>query len=454
METLSTQARESVDFPVDEIRIGNRHRRDLGDIATLAASIEELGLLHAIGITPTGELIFGRRRLEAYKQLGRETIPVRIFDLDATGRLLAEHDENTVRKDFTPTEAVAIGRAIEERLRPAAEQRMKSGTGADGKAGGRGRKKEAKPCANLAQGFEDLGKTSERAALAAGMSRATYEKAKAVVEAAEADPQKFGDLPQQMDETENVERTYRELKSRKEVRSSGDLRNGLEKSLPKRRPPAYERLTEKVRIVLEDSALSYDRGQVEELALLDPLVQEPIARMLVSHEALSVGAAKVLILVELFLRPAEALRRALPGLGETALGELHKLYDELELVTANGSSNSDGQAGANRVASSPAEVKSVEVSTPAPEKTEEKATATYFVCGYLRGDWDTCFWGLESEEAAVAWLRQNYATTCQGMDEFYIICDDSKVMAALHATVKDGEWTFAPAELQPADWGW
>src|SRR5262249_47756777 len=285
-------------------------------------------------------------------------------------------------------------------------QRMKSGTGGDGKAGGRGRKKETKPCANLAQGFEELGKTAERAALAAGMSRATYEKAKAVVEAAEADPQTYGDLPQQMDKTKNVDRAYRELKSRNEAKPSHDLQKGFNKNRLKKRPPAYHRLGEEVKTVLGNSELTYDRGQVEELALLDPLVQEPIARLLVSREALSVGAAKVLILEELFVRPAEALRRALRGLGETALGDLRKLYDELELVAAKDGSNTDGQPGANWVAPSPAEVKPVEVATPPPEEAREKVRLTYTVCGFRDQDVQTCCWGLVSREAAAAWLRE------------------------------------------------
>jgi hypothetical protein len=67
------------------------------------------------------------------------------------------------------------------------------------------------------------------------MSRATYEKPKAVVEAAEGDPPEYGDLPQLM-ETQNVDRAYRELKSRK---GSRDLRRDSDKNRPKRRPPAY-----------------------------------------------------------------------------------------------------------------------------------------------------------------------------------------------------------------------
>ena len=40
--------------PVNSIVIGERHRKDLGDIDGLAVSIAELGLLHPIVITPKG----------------------------------------------------------------------------------------------------------------------------------------------------------------------------------------------------------------------------------------------------------------------------------------------------------------------------------------------------------------------------------------------------------------
>ncbi|MEO5347926.1 MAG: hypothetical protein H7834_16350 [Magnetococcus sp. YQC-9] len=55
-------------------------------------------------------LVFGERRLEACFSLEWETIPARIVEVPA---LLAEHDENEIRKDFTPSERVAIGKAIE-----------------------------------------------------------------------------------------------------------------------------------------------------------------------------------------------------------------------------------------------------------------------------------------------------------------------------------------------------
>jgi ParB-like chromosome segregation protein Spo0J len=65
-------------MPVDKIRIGKRHRLDLGDIAGLAESIEDVGLLHPITVDQHGHLLAGARRLAAYKWLGRTEIPVNI----------------------------------------------------------------------------------------------------------------------------------------------------------------------------------------------------------------------------------------------------------------------------------------------------------------------------------------------------------------------------------------
>ena len=50
---------------------------------------------------------------------------------------------------------------------------------------------------------------------AVGLSASSYAKARAVVAAAEAEPERFGDLPALMDETGNVSGTHREMERRK-----------------------------------------------------------------------------------------------------------------------------------------------------------------------------------------------------------------------------------------------
>src|SRR5262245_8424756 len=77
--TEPTQQATSTQAPTrrpDEIIVGERHRRDMGDIDGLAASLGELGLLHPIVIRPDGTLIAGERRLRAAELLGWAQIPV------------------------------------------------------------------------------------------------------------------------------------------------------------------------------------------------------------------------------------------------------------------------------------------------------------------------------------------------------------------------------------------
>jgi ParB-like nuclease domain len=60
---------------IDEIVAGERHRRDLGDIASLAANVAELGLLHPIVIH--GTLIAGERRPNRAADLSRQHLAIR-----------------------------------------------------------------------------------------------------------------------------------------------------------------------------------------------------------------------------------------------------------------------------------------------------------------------------------------------------------------------------------------
>jgi ParB family transcriptional regulator, chromosome partitioning protein len=66
--------------PIAEIRIGKRIRKDMGDVQSLAESIEDLGLLHPVLVTPDGLLLSGERRLRAAKLLGWTEIPVPLVE--------------------------------------------------------------------------------------------------------------------------------------------------------------------------------------------------------------------------------------------------------------------------------------------------------------------------------------------------------------------------------------
>jgi ParB-like chromosome segregation protein Spo0J len=100
-----------VEAPCAQIRIGERHRRDLGDLKGLAASIEKDGLYQPVGITPDYQLVFGERRFRAIcDELGWPTVPARIVDVPSI--VVGEYTENEMRKDFTASERVAIVEAL------------------------------------------------------------------------------------------------------------------------------------------------------------------------------------------------------------------------------------------------------------------------------------------------------------------------------------------------------
>lgn len=181
---------------IDDIKIGERHREDLGDIDALAQSIEEIGLLHPPVVNQdTNELIAGYRRIKAYEKLGRKEIPVRKVSLDDI--TLGEYSENVVRKDFTPLEMDAIGRKIEPKLREMAEKREKAG-----------------PSGNFPE--DEKGDVRDQVGDRLGISGKTYEKIKFVARSAEEEPEKYEETAQRMDEGElSIDKAYRKVKRQK-----------------------------------------------------------------------------------------------------------------------------------------------------------------------------------------------------------------------------------------------
>ena len=73
------------EISLSKIKVGKRFRKDPGDVSSLAESMSDIGLLHAIGITLDNWLVYGLRRLTAAKELSWEKILVR--------RLPFKHEE-------------------------------------------------------------------------------------------------------------------------------------------------------------------------------------------------------------------------------------------------------------------------------------------------------------------------------------------------------------------------
>ncbi len=182
---------------IDQIQVGFRYRRELGDVRALADSIAEVGLLHPVVVTPEGRLIAGQRRLEACRLLAWNEVPVTIVDLFQAAR--GEAHENFVRKDLLPSEIVALKRAIEPLERRKARERQ-------------GHKADLCPSATVAEGQGPApGDTRDRIARYLGVGRTTIERAEAVVDAAEEEPAEYGYLVQQMDRSGKVAGAYRRL---------------------------------------------------------------------------------------------------------------------------------------------------------------------------------------------------------------------------------------------------
>jgi len=126
-------------YPVALVKV-SAGRRELQDITELMASITEVGLLNPITLNIDGTLIAGRHRLEAYRQLGRDSIPAVVVVLDEIDAAIAEIDENLVNnppKGLERAEAMRSRKELYERKHP----ETKAGV-AGGRASGKARKSD------------------------------------------------------------------------------------------------------------------------------------------------------------------------------------------------------------------------------------------------------------------------------------------------------------------------
>lgn len=184
--------RELTDMHIDDIKITNRYRKDLGDIKSLAKSIEDVGCLNPITVTYDNELLAGQRRIEAHRLLGLTEIPaLKVKDLTTAVKFLtAERDENEERKEMTVSEKVALAQALEEMERPKAAERQRDGQR-------RGRNTQHGKANRTGSSSRELepGQTRDIVGRAVGMAGVTYQKARMVVRSA-TDP----DLPPEVKE--------------------------------------------------------------------------------------------------------------------------------------------------------------------------------------------------------------------------------------------------------------
>lgn len=181
---------------LSDIRVGRRHRRDLGDVERLARSISDVGLLHAVVVDDDNRLIAGERRIAAAKQLGWTTVPVRRVPLEKIVR--GEFAENAERKDFTPSEIDAIRRAMLPLEQAAARER----------------KGEARKTGKVSPSNQS--RSRDKVGAFAGVSGRQVEKIAEVVDAAVAEPERFADLKEEMDRTGKVNGAHRKMRQRQD----------------------------------------------------------------------------------------------------------------------------------------------------------------------------------------------------------------------------------------------
>src|SRR5262245_34474487 len=99
---------------LDEITLGERTRKNMGNMEALIASIRERGLLQPVVLNEQYELIAGGRRVEAFVRMGHQSIPAVICAglVEVVDQLKAERDENECREEMTNSEKVALAGRI------------------------------------------------------------------------------------------------------------------------------------------------------------------------------------------------------------------------------------------------------------------------------------------------------------------------------------------------------
>ncbi len=183
-----------MELNVKEIIIGDRIREDLGDVDKLVESISEIGLLHPIVVKQKGDeyfLLAGRRRLEAFMKMGKETIPVTVVSLEDV--LRAEIHENMVRENFTFQEMRIVRREFEPEIEAQNKKIMIEAHASSGKL------------PELKKGA----RTRDVMASYLGMSPRQYQKFRDIDDAITENPDKFGDYAERIDKGMSIDYAHK-----------------------------------------------------------------------------------------------------------------------------------------------------------------------------------------------------------------------------------------------------
>src|ERR1051326_1313900 len=119
-QTPSSEPEQLLRIPLAKIELPKRlPRRFLGDIASLAESMQEYGLQQPISVRETGgkyQLTSGLRRFSAAQMLGWQAIPAFVRNVSADDAYVVDLVENLQREDLSPEEeADALGELVRAR---------------------------------------------------------------------------------------------------------------------------------------------------------------------------------------------------------------------------------------------------------------------------------------------------------------------------------------------------
>ena len=179
---------------VDKIIVKDRIRKDFGDIAELAADIQDNGLISPIVVNKDYVLLAGERRLRAVKRLGWKQVEVRMMDTrDAEHELNIEISENDVRKAFSKSERVDYMYRLMRIEKEKARERQEAGK-------------------DLGENFPQGGRAKDKTAAAFGISGKQMEREMQIVEHKDLlDPADFADW----DEGKlSTNKAYQQMKAR------------------------------------------------------------------------------------------------------------------------------------------------------------------------------------------------------------------------------------------------
>lgn len=205
---------------IDKIVVGDRIRKDFGDIQELAEDIKENGLINPPVVNKEYVLLAGERRLRACKLLGWPQIEVRMMDTrDAEHELNIEISENDVRKGFTKSERVGYIKRLLRIEQAKAKERQTSGTSVENST--------------------EFGRSDEITAAAFGMKKDTMRRELFIADNADMlDPADFTDWDEGRLSTNKA---YQRIKAAKEQaeRERDDARDEIA-ALEKQNDELYE----------------------------------------------------------------------------------------------------------------------------------------------------------------------------------------------------------------------